>query len=121
MGWLEGAGIGPNQQGECVPLGATLGYKADKKGLGTATELAAPALQDVALPVAYLNEHCYQEGVKFPNYILVDESGPPHSKSFLFKIILNGVEYSSNEPAATKKAAKANAARVCLRALGVIG
>lgn len=119
MGWSPGSGIGPNPQADSEPLAAKLEYKADKKGLGTTTE-GGGGLSDVHLPVGYLNEMCLMKGWKFPNYELVDESGPPHAKSFLFKVTLNGVEYSANDPATTKKAAKANAARVVLRALGVM-
>ena len=53
-----------------------------------------------------------------PVFELVGESGPPHLRNFLFKVTLNGVPYQPSAYSANKKAAKAEAALVCLQALG---
>nr|WP_258442924.1 ribonuclease III [Helicobacter sp. 16-1353] len=45
-----------------------------------------------------------------PEYILVDSSGPDHNKSFIMKIIINGIEYAK-ESGKSKKEAEQNCAK----------
>ncbi|XP_055357796.1 uncharacterized protein LOC129602711 [Paramacrobiotus metropolitanus] len=116
MGWSEGKPLGhPSNasSSDPEPLAAKLGLKLNKKGLGV------PDGYD-GIPektCAFLNDKCRELGWKLPQYVLVSEDGPPHQKSFLFKIILNGVEHSANVPGSSKKIAKANVAKVCINAL----
>jgi dsRNA-specific ribonuclease len=53
-----------------------------------------------------------------PQFDLIEESGPPHLKNFLFCVTVNGVPFTPDSHSSNKKAAKANAALCCLRSLG---
>ncbi|GAU92749.1 hypothetical protein RvY_04792 [Ramazzottius varieornatus] len=121
MGWTGTGGIGA-RPGEVTPLGAVVEAKLDRKGLGVGSEPVGRAVNgaELSLPVAFLNDYCKEKQWTFPTYEQVEESGPPHCKSFLFKVKLNGMEYPAPEAANTKKLAKANAARACLKALGLV-
>jgi hypothetical protein len=55
-----------------------------------------------------------------PEFDLVFEHGPPHKKQFVYKVIVNGVEYQPCVAVNNKKLAKANAAAFCLQSLGLL-
>ena len=55
-----------------------------------------------------------------PVFELCFEHGPPHQKSFVFKVTVNGVEYQPCIATNNKKLAKANAAAFCLQSLGLL-
>lgn len=55
-----------------------------------------------------------------PTYNVVHESGPAHKKDFLFQVVINGISYQHNIASNNKKLAKAEAAFVALKALGIV-
>jgi len=55
-----------------------------------------------------------------PDFDLVFEHGPPHKKQFVYKVVVNGVEYQPCVAVNNKKLAKANAAAFCLQSLGLL-
>ncbi|CAG0893833.1 unnamed protein product [Darwinula stevensoni] len=67
-------------------------------------------------PVQVLKEYCDKNGCKV-EYIDVDESGPPHDKKFISKVVMT---FQPDEPSKTKKDAKAAAASLCLKRLGLV-
>ncbi|KAF6212431.1 hypothetical protein GE061_012954, partial [Apolygus lucorum] len=137
MGWKPGEGLGKNHEGTLEPL--RLPVKMDKKGLVCAEEMswrqrqqqqgkAGPAKPFAAAvkamegkhPVSLLNEFCTRRKFKQPEFHTVKEDGPPHQKRFIIKVTVNGVDYQPSITSSTKKIAKSEAARVCLRSLGVL-
>ncbi|XP_046398804.1 serine/arginine repetitive matrix protein 2-like isoform X2 [Ischnura elegans] len=131
MGWRPGEGLGKNKEGVLEPL--RLDVKTDKRGLVSQEELhrhtnvhrrghVARSHSRHSFgkhPVSVLVEICSKRRWKVPHFQLVFESGPDHKKSFLFKAIVNGVEYLPPAPSPNKKQAKAHAASICLQAIGV--
>lgn len=131
MGWRPGEGLGKNKEGVLEPL--KLDVKTDKRGLVSQEELhrhtnvhrrghIARSHSRHSFgkhPVSVLVEICSKRRWKVPHFQLVFESGPDHKKSFLFKAIVNGVEYLPPAPSPNKKQAKAHAASICLQAIGV--
>lgn len=67
-----------------------------------------------------LLELCRAKKWPDPIYETVEESGPAHMKSFLIKVVLNNMSYLPSSPSPNKKLAKANAAFICLQALGIV-
>ncbi|XP_046554349.1 LOW QUALITY PROTEIN: protein SON-like [Haliotis rubra] len=126
MGWRPGEGLGKNNEGSKEPL--MLDFKVDRKGLISEGEntrkggAVARVKKDLSgkHPVSALTELCNKRRWGPPNFVIVQESGPDHKKSFLFKVIVNGAEYQSSAVSANKKLAKAQAASVCLQELGLI-
>lgn len=51
-----------------------------------------------------------------PEYILVDSSGPDHNKSFIMKILIDGVEHAK-ESGKSKKEAEQNCAKIAYESL----
>lgn len=124
MGWTPGEGLGKNKEGALEPLLPSI--KTDKKGLVSELETKRPpppAHHDLGgkHPVSALTELCIKSRWGPPEFTLVDESGPDHKKTFLFKVKVNGVEYQPVERGNNKKHAKAQAAMLCLQKTGVIG
>ncbi|XP_076252020.1 son RNA binding protein isoform X2 [Rhynchophorus ferrugineus] len=128
MGWKPGEGLGKEKTGTLEPL--LLEVKLDKKGLVANEEQskggkkknkqsAVKTLQGKH-PVSLLGEYASKKKLGAPQYILEFECGPDHKKNFLFKVILNGVEYKPNIVSASKKEAKANAASVALQQIGLL-
>ncbi|XP_019880643.2 protein Son isoform X2 [Aethina tumida] len=138
MGWRPGEGLGKEKSGALEPL--LLQVKLDKRGLvadeeqpkkkktksgnGAATAAAATATAAKTMagkhPVSLLGEYASKKKLGAPQYVLCFECGPDHKKNFLFKVILNGVEYQPNVASANKKDAKAAAAQLCLKSIGLI-
>ncbi|KAL1505795.1 hypothetical protein ABEB36_005274 [Hypothenemus hampei] len=128
MGWRPGEGLGKEKTGTLEPL--LLEVKLDKKGLvaneeqsknkkkAKNTQITKSLLGKH--PVSLLGEFASKKKLGAPEYILDFECGPDHKKNFLFKVILNGVEYKPNVASANKKEAKANAASVALKQIGLI-
>lgn len=67
-----------------------------------------------------LAELCVKRQWKTPTYNIVHESGPSHKKDFLFQVTVNEQSYQHNIASNNKKLAKAEAAFVALKALGVV-
>lgn len=134
MGWKPGEGLGKNKEGCQEPL--QLEVKMDRKGLVAAEEVRsrrppptvaqprAPKATPVTLegkhPVSLLTEYCSKRHFGAPHFELCLESGPDHKKDFLFKVRVNGLEYTPGAASPNKKQARAEAASVCLKALGVL-
>lgn len=112
-----------------------------KKGGGKPGPIPMSSLQQKH-PVSLLGELASKRRWGAPNYELVNEVGPAHAKSFLFKVKstekrflkslspllfpsiqqvrLNGIDYTSNNTANNKKEAKSLAAKFCLQQLGIL-
>jgi hypothetical protein len=128
MGWRPGEGLGKNKEGTLEPL--QLEIKMDKKGLVSQEELGrrlalqAPPNPTKTLvgkhPVSLLVELCSKRRWGAPQFELCFECGPDHMKNFLFKVRVNGNEYKPSVASPNKKQAKAEAATICLQALGVL-
>jgi protein SON len=107
MGWSPGQGLGKDQNGSLTPL--LLELKLDKRGLEANEEMLrqsnkgmgknrggggprakpGPIPMDALMqkhPVALLGELASKRRWGAPNYTLVNESGPPHQKNFIFKV-----------------------------------
>lgn len=128
MGWRPGEGLGKNKEGTLQPL--MLEVKMDKKGLVAQEELpcrppnvttrGAVKHYEGKHPASMLNEYCSRHRIGPPYFELCFEGGPDHKKHFLFKVKVNGVEYKPTVGSPSKKQARAEAAAMCLRALGVL-
>ena len=69
-------------------------------------------------PVSELQEMCMQRCWPVPQYMIVKEEGPPHKKRFRFAVKINYTVYEAQEDKASKKDAKADAAKMALQLLG---
>ncbi|KAJ8983918.1 hypothetical protein NQ317_006722 [Molorchus minor] len=129
MGWKPGEGLGKEKTGTLEPL--LLEVKLDKKGLVANEEQRGKARKQKGLqnnvknlqgkhPVSLLGEYASKKKLGAPQYILEFECGPDHKKNFLFKVLLNGVEYKPNVTSCNKKEAKAAAAKLCLQQIGLL-
>uniref|UniRef100_A0A1Q3F574 Protein SON n=1 Tax=Culex tarsalis TaxID=7177 RepID=A0A1Q3F574_CULTA len=140
MGWVPGEGLGKEKNGSLEPL--LLDVKLDKRGLVASAEehqrqiqfqvqqqhngRGRPRFTNVKInvdgkhPVSILGEYASKRKWNPPRYDLVHESGPGHAKNFVFKVIVNGLEYQPAISNNTKKDAKATAARFCLQQLGIL-
>ncbi|XP_058827516.1 protein Son-like [Topomyia yanbarensis] len=139
MGWVPGEGLGKEKNGSLEPL--LLDVKLDKRGLVASAEDHQRQVQiqiaqqhsgrrarfasvkintDGKHPVSILGEYCSKRKWLPPRYDLVHESGPGHAKNFVFKVIVNGLEYQPAIANNTKKEAKATAAKFCLQQLGIL-
>ncbi|XP_058130392.1 protein Son [Anopheles ziemanni] len=148
MGWQPGEGLGKEKNGSLQPL--LLDVKLDKRGLGEEQNKARPhqfpgqlftrrdnaqrpppghdrqrfmnvkVNTDGKHPVSILGEYATKRKWNVPRYELVHESGPGHAKNFIFKVLVNGLEYQPAISNNTKKEAKATAAKFCLQQLGVM-
>ncbi|XP_055888930.1 protein SON-like [Biomphalaria glabrata] len=129
MGWKQGEGLGKNNEGNKEPL--LLDIKIDRKGLTAAAE--NPKQQKVQMshaarakdlsnkhPVSALMELCNRRRWGPPIFTVVEESGPDHKKTFLFKVKINNVEYQPASASLNKKTAKAQCATVCLQEMGLL-
>uniref|UniRef100_A0A2C9KXV4 DRBM domain-containing protein n=1 Tax=Biomphalaria glabrata TaxID=6526 RepID=A0A2C9KXV4_BIOGL len=71
-------------------------------------------------PVSALMELCNRRRWGPPIFTVVEESGPDHKKTFLFKVKINNVEYQPASASLNKKTAKAQCATVCLQEMGLL-
>ncbi|XP_022919854.2 protein Son [Onthophagus taurus] len=134
MGWRPGEGLGKEKSGTLEPL--LLEVKLDKKGIiakedhqkrksikNVPSKGGGASSSQVVLqgkhPVSLLGEYACKNKLGIPQYDLCFECGPDHKKNFLFRVILNNIEYKPQIASPTKKEAKANAALVCLQQLGI--
>ncbi|KAI4460206.1 protein son [Holotrichia oblita] len=128
MGWKPGEGLGKEKTGTLEPL--LLEVKLDKKGIVAKeeqkkkiTKITKPQTVKTLQgkhPVSLLGEYATKSKLGVPQYDLCFECGPDHKKNFLFRVILNNIEYKPQIASPNKKEAKANAALVCLQSLGVL-
>lgn len=87
---------------------------------GATPAAVAPLVTQDKHPVCVLNELSSKNKWTPPQYTLRQDSGPPHSRSFLFSVEINGQSYTPERGCLNKKEAKLNAAQLCLRALGIL-
>ncbi|XP_067141076.1 protein Son isoform X2 [Centruroides vittatus] len=125
MGWNPGEGLGKNKEGVLEPL--LLDIKTDKRGLKSDDDISKkvppqPIAKDLSgkHPVSALMELCSKRKWGAPEFQLIDENGPDHRKTFLFRVRINGVVYQPTCSSPNKKHAKAQAAAVCLQSLGLL-
>ncbi|KAF7635240.1 hypothetical protein Mgra_00005355 [Meloidogyne graminicola] len=123
MGWKPGQGLGKNAAGPTEPL--YLDVKSDKKGFFSEYLERIPKRESVLdptgkNPISVLMEVCSRNRWMNPEFIC-DELGPHNNRRYLWKAILNGVEYSPSLPSSNKKAGKAQVCMVVLEALGFSG
>lgn len=123
MGWTPGEGLGKCRDGPLEPL--TLEIKSDRKGLVTVADLMAVKKQDSGgllvegkHPVSVLMELCTKKKWPAPQFTC-RETGPSNNRRFLWKAVVNGVEYQPSLPSNTKKTGKAQACQVALQSLGI--
>ncbi|XP_001952647.1 protein SON isoform X1 [Acyrthosiphon pisum] len=130
MGWKPGEGLGKNQSGSLEPL--LLDVKMDKRGLVAEEELQGSRIKRFSKkatlpvlslegkhPVSLLNEFCAKRKWDIPKFNTLDESGPSHRKTFIMTVVVNGVQYCSSR-CQTKKLAKMEAAKECLKEIGLL-
>lgn len=130
MGWCPGQGIGLRLHGSLEPL--RMEVKMDRRGLVAEEERRGklPVFTDGVKTISFagyenqhpcsaLNEYCTKQGWGTPAFGMVEESGNPHQKTFLFQVCINGMDYRPTVTGRSKKLAKAEAAKFCLQALGV--
>ncbi|XP_055593539.1 protein Son [Uranotaenia lowii] len=142
MGWVPGEGLGKEKNGSLEPL--LLDVKLDKRGLVASVEEQQRQQHQIQFqmhqqhsgrrarftnvkintdgkhPVSILGEYCSKRKWMPPRYDMVHESGPGHAKNFIFKVIVNGLEYQPAIANNTKKEAKATSAKFCLQQLGIL-
>uniref|UniRef100_A0A915Q2L8 G-patch domain-containing protein n=1 Tax=Setaria digitata TaxID=48799 RepID=A0A915Q2L8_9BILA len=125
MGWTPGEGLGKGRDGPLEPL--VLDIKSDRKGLVATEEL--PELKKLRPnfgksmtgkhPVSILMELCSKKRWQAPQFTCL-ESGPSNNRRFLWKAVVNGVEYQPSVPSTSKKTGKAQACQVVLQSLGLV-
>ncbi|XP_076820646.1 protein Son-like isoform X1 [Clavelina lepadiformis] len=129
MGWKEGESLGKTNVGMLEPL--RVNVKTDRKGLSsmmegpTSTPPVAkthPVVRDLSgkHPVSALMEICSKRRWKPPDFVLVLNSGPDHSRSFMFKVRVNDTFYQPSVASMNKKLAKSQAATAALQGMGLI-
>uniref|UniRef100_UPI00358ED3E4 protein SON isoform X2 n=1 Tax=Myxine glutinosa TaxID=7769 RepID=UPI00358ED3E4 len=129
MGWREGQCLGRNREGLINPI--TVDFKLDRCGLSTHGEKIhkvavsggewAPS-HDVSgkHPVCVLTEICGKRHWPNARFMLAQEAGPNHKKTFIYRVVVNGMPYQPILPSPNKKTAKAAAAYAALQGLGAV-
>ncbi|EDO32165.1 predicted protein [Nematostella vectensis] len=112
MGWQPGQAIGRTGEGNVEPIALTV--KTDRKGLSSGGEKPGKH------PISMLQEICARKKWQLPDFQLIFDHGPPHSKQFLFKVAVNGYEYQPQVVSSNKKQAKAQCALYALKAIGAV-
>lgn len=127
MGWRLGEGLGRDRNGEIEPL--QLEVKSDRKGL--LTEEDFPARSNISMknvvatdlsgkhPVSLVMELCTKRRWNPPIFNCL-ETGPPNNREFLWKVIINGIEYQPAIASRNKKDGKMVACQVVLQSLGLV-
>lgn len=125
MGWRSGEGLGKHREGTVEPI--IIDFKTDRKGLVAEGEKTQKSGNIVVMkdllgkhPVSALMEMCNKKKWPQPEFVMVHHSGPDHRKNFLFKVVVNGIDYQPQSASPNKKHAKAMAATVALQAMGEV-
>ena len=71
-------------------------------------------------PVSALMELATKRRWGPPNFIQAFEVGPSHKKQYIFKVVVNGVEYQPTVACDNKKKAKSDAATFALIEMGLL-
>ncbi|KAI1727279.1 g-patch domain-containing protein [Ditylenchus destructor] len=118
MGWKPGEGLGKDNNGPLEPL--LLDTKMDRKGLRTTADSNNRAmLQNDKHPVSIVMEYCQKNRIPAPDFTYSEPSNTSNSKIFLCKTTFNNVSYEPGLPSASKKAAKVEACKLIVNALGL--
>uniref|UniRef100_A0A915DCP4 G-patch domain-containing protein n=1 Tax=Ditylenchus dipsaci TaxID=166011 RepID=A0A915DCP4_9BILA len=112
MGWQCGQGLGREMQGQLEPL--MLDVKSDRKGLQSTEDRKVSKRESVVdpsgkNPVSVVMEYCSKNRLGAPTFSCM-ELGPQNDKRFLWKAVLNGVEYEPSLPPPTRKLENLNGA-----------
>lgn len=135
MGWNPGQGLGRRENGELEPSFPDI--KMDKRGLDAGKKLSVPInvrseggrkLQMATIklvtegknPLSILEEYCSKRKLEAPKYAAVVDEGPVHAKNYVFKVTVDGVDYTAEKGSNVKKSARLEAAKKCLKDLGVL-
>lgn len=134
MGWNPGQGLGRHENGELEPQFPDI--KMDKRGLDAGKMLNVPVtvkadggskiqmatiklITEGKNPLSILEEYCSKRKLGAPKYTAVVDEGPVHAKNYVFKVTVDGVDYTADKGNNVKKTARLEAARKCLNELGV--
>lgn len=136
MGWTPGQSLGRRQNGQLEPHMPEIktnrrGFdvsaksfpvqKKKKKGLiGPQPVESIKLVTDGKNPISILEEYSTKRKITPPRYETIVDDGPIHDKTFVFKVIVDGVEYPADKGGKVKKLAKAECARQCLVKLGIL-
>lgn len=136
MGWTPGQSLGRRQNGQLEPHMPDIktnrrGFdisaktfpvqKKKKKGLiGPQPVESIKLVTDGKNPISILEEYSTKRKITPPRYETIVDDGPVHDKTFVFKVIVDGVEYPADKGGKVKKLAKAECARQCLVKLGIL-
>ncbi|KAF6031356.1 hypothetical protein EB796_010337 [Bugula neritina] len=148
MGWNEGQGLGKENHGNTEPL--VLDFNTSRKGLTAPEERSKNAYAAVATygqtsalrstpktgggsglkaatftltdkhPVSTLMEICSKRKWNPPSFNVIHESGPPHKKSFIMQVVVNGTAYQPSIASCNKKQAKTLSATIALQSMGML-
>uniref|UniRef100_A0A8D8GCT3 Protein SON n=1 Tax=Culex pipiens TaxID=7175 RepID=A0A8D8GCT3_CULPI len=139
MGWNPGQSLGRRQNGQLEPHMPDI--KTNRRGFGVSTQkvfvptgqgdkkkaqIGPQPVKSINLvtegknPISILEEYSTKRKLQPPRYETVVDEGPVHDKTFVFKVIVDGVDYPADKGGKKKKDAKAEAARQCLVKLGVL-
>ncbi|CAB3410617.1 unnamed protein product [Caenorhabditis bovis] len=126
MGWQPGQGLGRDAAGSLEPL--TLDVKSDRRGLMAEEEMSIkqrnklrPETVDLSTknPVSLLMEYCAKRKFASPSFVC-EEHGADNTKSFLWTVTVNNVQYRPLTGSRQKKEGKAIAAQVALMYMNII-
>lgn len=136
MGWNPGQSLGKRQNGQLEPHMPDI--KTNRRGFDVAAQKVSvpmpnkknapigPQVTTINLvtdgknPISILEEYSSKRKLSPPRYEAIVDEGPVHAKTFVFKVIVDEVEYTTEKGSNVKKQAKAEAARNCLVKLGVL-
>ena len=71
-------------------------------------------------PVSALNELSHKLNWATPNFSIAFECGPPMSKMYIFKVLINGQSFQPTIAVDNKKDAKQNVAWYALQEMGFV-
>lgn len=136
MGWTPGQSLGRRQNGQLEPHMPEIktnrrGFdvsarsfpvqKKKKKGLiGPQPVESIKLVTDGKNPISILEEYSTKRKITPPRYETIVDDGPIHDKTFVFKVVVDGVDYPADKGGKVKKLAKAECARQCLVKLGLL-
>lgn len=136
MGWNPGQSLGKRQNGQLEPHMPDI--KTNRRGFDVAAQKVSvpmhnkknapigPQVKTINLvtdgknPISILEEYSSKRKLSPPRYEAIVDEGPVHDKTFVFKVIVDDVDYPAEKGSNVKKQAKAEAARNCLIKLGVL-
>lgn len=113
----------------CASFEALVGALYVDPGIEAVEEFLAPYLEQAADEIlanrvdkdskSNLQEWAQSQGYSTPQYLIIDESGPDHQKTFVVEVVINGEVYASGR-GRSKQAASKDAARNAIRKMKLI-